>query len=380
MTLFSFHYLSKKKGAIIVFSLFFILFSVLLALLDATVVDQNGFPSFVNSGFYLMFSSIYLMIMTVFFPFLVNKNAKKKESDLEDNPSQQTKNTTLLISSLIILFLGLSIYILIVFIRQSLDFPKIINPEQKHVFYNYFYFFPAFIVMCLYGVINYTVSTFLIARGSNFIKSLIYLVMGQLALTFLVSIPLWFISIFVKVIAPDSSFLFSFMFSPALYSSSMIGSIEFINVMFFGLIEEGYEIVNARIAATLSGNIFPSLLYFICLLAYIVVGVFSYISLKKENEEKVSLFGNFIKNNIIHISFVIAGLCIGYYGAAFPQAKVAFFVLMALLVLAYYPLESLIKGTFKLSKKEIITMSVICVAIVTINLLTYFADLRFIHL
>ena len=380
MTLFSFHYLNKKKGAIIVFSLFFILFSVLLALLDATVVDQNGFPSFVNSGFYLMFSSIYLMIMTVFFPFLANKNVKKKESDLEDNPSQQTKNTTLLISSLIILFLGLSIYILIVFIRQSLDFPKIINPEQKHVFYNYFYFLPAFIVMCLYGVINYTVSTFLIARGSNFIKSLIYLVMGQLALTFLVSIPLWFISIFVKVIAPDSSFLFSFMFSPALYSSSMIGSIEFINVMFYGLIKEGYEVVNARIAATLSGNIFPSLLYFICLLAYILVGVFSYISLKKENEGKVSLFGNFIKNNVIHFSFVIVGLCIGYYGAFDPQAKVAFFVLMALLVLAYYPLESLIKGTFKLSKKEIITMSVICVAIVTINLLTYFADLRFIHL
>ncbi len=204
--------------------------------------------------------------------------------------------------------------------------------------------------------------------------------MGQLALTFLASIPLWFVSVLIKAIIPDSSFLFSFMFSPALYSSSMIGSIEFINVMFYGLIEEGYEVVNARISATLSGNIFPSFLLFICLLAYIIVGVFSYISLKKESEGKVSLFGNFIKNNIIHISFVIVGLCIGYYGASYPQAKVAFFVLMALLVLAYYPLESLIKGTFKLSKKEIIAMSIICLATVTINLLTYFADLRFIHL
>lgn len=75
---------------------------------------------------------------------------------------------------------------------------------------------------------------------------------------------------------------------------------------------------------------------------------------------------NYLKNKIILIVFsalyVIAG------------------ILMALLVLAYYPLESLIKGTFKLSKKEIIAMSIICVATVTINLLTYFADLRFIHL
>ncbi len=379
------NYLKKNKMILIVFSALYVIASILLAFMSATIINKSELNFLFVNRLYLIFSAIFLMVATVTFSYFANSTHffKNKENDGSqlDEEKRNKHNNLFMLFSLIIFFVGFILYIVIVFIRQSYGLTINIDPEDHvHIFYNFVYFIPAFIVLCLYGVINYTITTFLITRSSNFIKSFVYLVMGQLTLTFLVSIPLWFISIFVKAIAPDSSFLFSFMFSPALYSSSMIGSIEFINVMFFGLIEEGYEVVNARIAATLSGNIFPSLLLFICLLAYIVVGVFSYISLKKENEGKLSLFGNFIKNNIIHISFVIVGLCIGYYGAADPQAKVAFFVLMALLVLAYYPLESLIKGTFKLSKKEIITMSIICVATVTVNLLTYFADLRFIHL
>lgn len=381
-----FNYLKKNKIILIVFGALYVIASILLAFMSLTIANKSELHFLFVNKLYLIFSAIFLMVATVTFSYFANSTHffKNKEGDgfqLDEEKRNKHNNLFMLFSSLIIFFVGFILYIIIVFIRQSYGLTINIDPEDHvHIFYNFEYFIPVFIVLCLYGIVNYTITTFLITRSNNFIGSIIYLVMGQLALTFLVSIPLWFVSVLIKVIIPDSSFLFSFMFSPAHYSSSMIGSIPFIIVMFFGLIEDGYEVVSARIAATLSGNIFPTLLLFICLLAYIVVGVFSYISLKKEKEGKVSLFGSFIKNNIIHISFVIVGLCIGYYGAADSQAKVAFFVLMSLLVLSYYPLESLIKGTFKLSKKEIIAMSIICVAIVTINFLTYFTDLRFIHL
>ncbi len=371
-------FLTKKYLPLIVIGSALALFYVLITVSEAEfyqMVDYEGnyFYSYQTTGL-LSVIIIFILVMMILPFFGMGYRYSLKASDTyRQAPVEQKRirwfNNLYLISVVVIIF-TIAFFLMVALLAiyyHYYEAPSSYNPSE-YIYVkcemHFGYYFVDYLLILVFGLIQYGFSYLLISRGNTVYSSLAMLVLGEVILGFLFFAPCYYISIASLYIDSDNGFSNTLMRA----TENLTSSGSFITVIYVL-----YTVCNSLVTSgemptlfyTSSAIYITRIVFFVILLViFIALGILGFIALFFEKDPSGEYAGKPGSNKpyqeiVFHTGFAFIGLLCATFSTVSPSFGIALLSIVGSLIsycAAYYVFYSLLYKNFKMPVKKYIPM------------------------
>lgn len=338
------------------------------------------FGNYTDSG--LIIAAIPIVILTTILPLFANSYRNSiKGADVfyqvgKGKKSIRYVNNLVLLAAVIASFTAAFIFGLgVLFLRQIPNIntpPEVISQTAEqtvtkyYLFFNFWYYIPAYLFIIAMGIVNYFISYFFVTRANNTLNSIIVLVLGHLILGIGLMTPIWYIEILCGYANPNYTPFVSNTLAGT-QTASFVGPIAWIQMAFNGLITgENSGLTNYLPNEYYANDIFAIVLSAIGLLVFIGMGALGFRYFLKENESSGELCGKPQGRGIMqYIIFNIGFGLIGLWNSSTNAISGSIITITGVVMVIaqgtifgaiYFVFTGLIRRNFRLNKKNLIIL------------------------